>query len=175
MDKTGFYLTSVIAPTFDASSDAAVGLGQRIKTRSDPGGFYQFNDPDLPEKLIDAYRAHVLPFASFGDGRKWFSSYWSEHPDHRGWIGLKAYCLAGEGRFFDAKILLDEHIADLEESFPEPSPHPLLPGYKEMRACLDRGPQAVAEHLRANELKSMQSRHLEKYWQPSPFPFEAKA
>jgi hypothetical protein len=183
-DKTGFYLTSMLSPNFDTRFKWSAGLGDRIMKPGHPGGFIQFDDPQIRDKLIDAYEAIVQPWVPLNASFTKFVEYLGTQGEELSWYPSDAYCTAAAGDFDTARLLLDKTIADKSKpiwDYPSPGtrgkpelmpPHPRLPALKELRACLDQGPRAVADHLRANELICVQTKRIEKYWQPTPFPFE---
>jgi hypothetical protein len=183
-DKTGFYLTSMLAPNFDTRFEMSVGLGDRIMRPANPGGFVHFDDPQIRDKLIDAYETIVRPWVQLNASFTKFVEYLGTQGEELNWYLSDAYCTAANGDFDTARQLLDKKIAEwcqprwdypISGTRGKPklmAPHPLIPEWQEFRACLDQGPNAVADHLRANELICAQSRRIEKYWQPTPFPFE---
>lgn len=87
----------------------------------------------------------------------------------------RVWALSAMGRFDDAQQRLTIILTRFRRSFAPDAPYWQWQSWKglvRLETALGQGPSAVLDLLRENERNTVAMLHLEKYWQPTPFPFE---
>ncbi|WP_368418508.1 hypothetical protein [Rhodovarius sp.] len=144
---------------------------------------YDMFAPDFAPHLIENFNAKARPFIDahqsweeildwVGDPR-WIERLWPPREPTEGWCAMMA------GDFARAASILLKYVVRMEAHFaaapnprgrPMPSDLVVCRALAETLATEDRA--RIVAHLRGMEAATIGYYKLQKYWQPTPFPFE---
>lgn len=193
-DKTIFRPGTVLVPLFVPGCWQSRCFGEEIKR-------VRLDDPSAGKFVLEIYETHIAPFAqSIVKVDELHSHldrvYTIEAAKSRKnklitiyGVRFRAFILAALGRFDEAREcvvqLIDSDRREREElqKYPE---NPLnqrilastikrIQAHENYLSVLRCGSSAIAKHLLEIEHEAVVRNRLEKYWQPSPFPFETAA
>ena len=139
--------------------------------------------PEFPAHLIENFNAKARPFM---DGYQTWQGIldWVGSPRWKQWLGpspepTEGWCAIMVGDFARAASILLTYVERMEAfltkdfRFPD---QPMPPHLLLCRALADilttQDPVRIAAHMHAMEAATIAHHKLQKYWQPTPFPFE---
>lgn len=155
--------TTVIVPLWIPASVGTYRFGRRCK------GKYLLTDPKVDAAVSATYHEfleNVRPHVSRIEDLDCYPVVrLGTHDDTFTYKG--PYFDAAMGRFGDAKREIEAINYRLRHS-----KHTHFEEYERFTAVLNEETSNIALHLRAIEHATVIARGVEKYWQPTPFPFE---
>ncbi len=165
-----------VFPLFEGPRGAHLSWGMECPVPGGPNYGWDLRNPDLAQQLIALMHEVVVPTTAHVTNGRAFLGYLDGHSACSGWVDwARALGFIHMGNLDAARDLITPLAHIMLDRFPHIAVegawgHSMI----EMLRLINDDPGAVPDHCEAVARKAVTINKLEKFWEPTPFVYDAR-